>query len=82
MVRLNDGLTNTGGGLCSETRLALAYKAARSVHAHISQLTATLLLEAALIHICSGGKPINKKLSFDSLVWILHYGKITEVHLL
>lgn len=42
---------DAGGCLGSEARLALAHKAAGSVHTHISQLAATLLLEAALVHI-------------------------------
>lgn len=67
VAKLNVRLTNTGGGLCSEAWLTLAHKAAGSVHTHISQLTATQLFEAALVHIYRGEKPrtINRKF----LIW-------------
>lgn len=51
VTKFNDGLTNTSWCLCSEALLTLTYKAARSVHTHISQFAATLLLKAALIHV-------------------------------
>lgn len=74
VIELNDRLTHTGGGLRSEARLALAYKAPRSVHTHVSQLSATLLLIAAFVHICSGAKPNKQK-----CIW-LSCDKDTEGH--
>lgn len=68
---LNDRRTDTGGGVCSEARLALTDKAAGSVHTHVSQITATLLLEATLINIYRRGKAQtkNRKLSVNQLVF-------------
>lgn len=53
---LNKRLTNTGRGLGSKAPLALAQKAAGSVHTYVSQFTATQLLKAALIYIYTGPK--------------------------
>lgn len=53
---MGDGsLTNTGGGFCPEAWLAAANEAARSVDAHVAQLSAAMVPEAALVHICTRG---------------------------
>lgn len=53
---LNKRLTNTGRGLRSKARLALAHKAARGIHTYVSQFALTLLLKAALVYIYTGCK--------------------------
>lgn len=54
---VSSGLTDTGRSLCSEARLTPAREAAGSVLAGVSQLAATQLLEAALVHVYRQEEP-------------------------